>query len=328
MAFLGPLQDVLFRYRKRKSLSLDGVVGGLRPARRVSGSGPASQDALRPQGGQFDPLGKDVYDPVTSGYIADDPLMSPSAMDGPIIHSTPPELFGTPPDLRFVPVPLAPSYERSVRIGSTVDPYLQANPDHDESLGIESEQNPDPLADPTPATEPVANLSARPEFLTDWLNQINGQSEPLPDGLIRYQMIQELNRAQAEPVDDFASFIPDSSASEEMIQAEMIQELGEPMPDDDPQFMEPAQQDPAMELQAGGEMGLEQLVQDEMAFDQSMQQFAEMEPEWMEDPFDQMMGTFDQQFQQMLNPYMMPGPMGMPGPNGPGFGPGGMPGPG
>jgi hypothetical protein len=292
MSFLAPLRASLFRYRKRKQISLDGTVAGLDPQHyRRSQQYAEPSPISSPQGRS---PRADEYDPVHSmGYPASPHYEQPDVADDPGCHGiTPPERFWLPNE----PVGI---HERPVNY----DAMLISD-----AIGDAVRQDWQEMHDR--AVEPPQHAEAAPGFFQQMLDSMM-PSDAIPgqyDGADMPQELFEQEMATAAGLDPMQGQPSDHLQPNE---AEALQgSIEHDIEESEGQFN--GAMAPAEMAYGGHEPGgmLEGAV--ERQFDQMMNEMEEPVPapeEMYPDPFVVAQAMFDEQMQLLMNPFMMPGPM-------------------
>jgi len=291
------LREELFKYQKRKQSSLDGSVPGLQPSHWIRGLhyvSPYDRHHGVPAG--F-PMG--TYDPGRAFYQS----------AGPQYREPPPWFNGmmhrTTPPLRVAPGP--GSFARAIM------------PD---DLGLdEIAENPLEAEVPTLFQEAVLEQAESMGIPKHVLGDVLLLDLDEPGGPIRFTSEAAPDQSEAIPPDPMADhpWHGQAEMSQEMFDQAMEPFAGQGM---EPEPM-PVQPDPfEQEQPAFAEQGLEGLIaQDPFATQPAP---GAMPDPMMPDPYAAQQQMYDDQMQQLMDPWMMPGPFG-PGFMGPGFGP--MPGP-
>jgi len=298
------LREELFKYQKRKQSSLDGSVPGLQPGHWIPGLHYVSPYGSR--GGAPGGFPMETYDPGRAFYqsLGTQYRQPPAWFEGMMHRTTPP--------LRVAPGP--GSFARALM------------PD---DLSFDG-HSPDAMAEnPLAAETPTLFQESMPD-----------QAEAL--GIPR-QMLADVLLLGLEDLGDFAGPMdttlngrPDMNTTDPLAdhpwygQAEMTQEMfdqamaahaGQGM-EPEPMAPEPDPFEAAPTAFAEPGQGLEGLIaQDPFAAQPAP---GAMPDPMMPDPYAAQQQMYDDQMQQLMDPWMMPGPFG-PGFMGPGFGP--MPGP-
>ena len=297
------MRDEFFKYRKRKHRSLDGRVPGIPPARYRPG--------LRYAAG-----------PLPVGYSSAYSSGAPDFYTASGVQYTLPEAQYRPPVSWFVGMPLGttPPLRTEPGPGSFSRALMPDGFDPDGS-SVELAENPLEAEIPTLFDESIADQMEPPGHLRHMLGDLLLLGAEDPNRPIRFTSEAGPDQGEMDAPDPMADHPWQGPAelTQEMFDQAMAAQAGQGM---QPEPMA-AQPDPFEQAQPSfADQGLEGVIaQDPFA--------AQAAPEaiydpMMPDPYAAQQAMYDEQM-QMMDPWMMPGPLG---PMGPGFGPmGPMPGP-
>lgn len=304
------------RYRKRKQLSLDGTVPGIEYNRLRGGLHPAGPDIsslLSPGIGADGPL----YDPVAELHLPQGPDYQPYR--GMPQTSLPPRTPQPPAETAGLSLPHGepPSYEQSARLKQLADFIEQRDLD-----GLELALEPRPsFPDPLQSMSPQPGLPGPSG--SELFERFTGRDTELPDEVVSYRMNSELENLNGDRP-DVNEWIRQEEVPWEQIEQQMMEKLEESSSAMSGPSFEEIDQALSADRMEEAQNQLEQIV---------------------DNGFEQIQEVLDQDMQELMDPYMMPGPgmmqgpggamwpggmpdpRGMMGPAGP-WGPGGMPGPG
>lgn len=287
------LREQLFRYVKRKNLRLDGSVPGAQSARYRPGLRYALPPLPSGYGSSYSSGAPDFY------------TVSSAAHQLPGMHYRPPMPWfigmpvGTTPQLRTGPGP-----------GAFAGPLMPDGLGGDDSL-VELVENPLEVDVPTLFEQPMADQVGGPDIPRHVLGEVLLLGAEEPGGAIRF--------TSDVPADPDEMGAPDPMADHPWYgQTEMSQEMFEEAMAAVDEF---GGMPEAMENQTAGVAefgpGLEGMLHEAAGLMAAQADPSAMYGAEMTDPYADQRAMYDDQMQMLMDPWMMPGPMGP----GAGFGP-------